>query len=271
MSLLKAVVFDWAGTTIDFGSRAPMGAFVEVFRQFGVELTVAEARGPMGLPKWDHIRALGNLPRVAEAWRLAHGADFADADADRIHEIFEPLNARVVTDYAELIPGTVETVDALRGRGMKIGSTTGYTRTIMQPLLPKAAAQGYAPDNLVCAGDLPAGRPTPLMMYKCFLDLAVWPAAAVIKVDDTTPGIDEGMAAGCWTVGLALSGNAVGLSREELAATPAAEVVRLRDQAGAVLRQAGAHFVIDTIADLLPVVDEIEARLKAGETPPAAA
>lgn len=269
MSNLKAVVFDWAGTTIDFGSRAPMGAFVEVFGEFGVELTVEEARRPMGLPKWDHIRALGDIPRVAAAWEQAHGAPFGDADADRIHAVFEPLNARVVADYAELIPGTLETVAELRRRGIKIGSTTGYTRTIMQALLPLAAEQRYEPDNLVCAGDLPVGRPTPLMMYKCFVDLGVWPAAAVVKVDDTAPGIQEGTAAGCWTVGVALSGNAVGLARDELAALPADEVERLRDRASADLRAAGAHDIIDTIADLLPLIDRIDARLAAGDLPPA--
>ena len=268
MSALKAAVFDWAGTTIDFGSRAPMGAFIEVFRQFGVEIAVAEARQPMGLPKWDHIRALGDIPRIADAWRQAHGAAFTDADADRIHEVFEPLNARVVTDYAELIPGTVETVEALRGRGLKIGSTTGYTRAIMQPLLPLAAEQGYAPDNLVCAGDLPAGRPSPLMMYKCFLDLAVWPAAAVVNVDDTTPGVREAAAAGSWAVGIALSGNAVGLSREELEATSAADIAGLREPAAAMLRDSGAHYVVDSIADLMPVIEEIEGRLASGELPP---
>lgn len=267
MNKVNAVIFDWAGTTIDFGSRAPMGAFVEVFKEFGVELTVDEARQPMGLPKWDHIRALGDIPRVAALWRQTHGADFSDADADRIHEVFEPLNARVVVDFADLIPGTVETVAALRGRGIKIGSTTGYTRSIMQPVLPLAAAQGYEPDNLVCAGDLPAGRPTPLMMYKCFLDLNVWPASTVIKVDDTAPGIVEATAAGSWAIGLALSGNAVGLSHEELDALSAAEVEPLRARATAMLRDSGAHYVVDTIADLLPVVDAIEARLAGGETP----
>lgn len=269
MSMLKAVVFDWAGTTIDFGSRAPMGAFVEVFREFGVEIAVEEARRPMGLPKWDHIRALGDIPRIADAWRAAHGAAFSDKDADRIHEVFEPLNARVVTDFAELIPGTLEAVETLRGRGVKIGSTTGYTRAIMQPLLPKAAEQGYAPDNLVCAGDLPVGRPTPMMMYRCFLDLVVWPGSAVVKVDDTAPGIQEGVAADCWTVGVALSGNAAGLSREEYEAATPEDRSRLRQKAEAELREAGAHYVIDTIADLMPVIDRIESRLAAGEPPSA--
>lgn len=264
---LKAVVLDWAGTVVDYGSRAPMGAFVEVFRGFGVEISVEEARGPMGLPKWNHIRALGSHPRVAAAWRDRHGRDFADTDADAIHEVFVPLNARVVADYATLIPGAAEAVRALRARGLKIGSTTGYTREIMEPLLPLAAAQGYSPDNLVCAGDLPHGRPTPLMMYRCLLDLAVWPASAVVKVDDTAPGITEGVAAGCWTVGVSLTGNGVGLSEAEVAALPEAERAGRNRASAAVLREAGADYVVDGVADLLPVIEEIAARSARGDAP----
>jgi phosphonoacetaldehyde hydrolase len=144
VSYLKAAVFDWAGTIIDFGSRAPMGAFVEVFQRFGVTLTVAEARGPMGLPKLDHIRALGELDSVRSQWRAAKGSDFDEAAAQAIYEVFVPLNAEVVSDFADLVPGAAQTVSALRARGLKIGSTTGYTRDIMERLLPLAAAQGYA-------------------------------------------------------------------------------------------------------------------------------
>jgi phosphonoacetaldehyde hydrolase len=264
---LKAVVFDWAGTTIDFGSRAPMGAFVEVFRQFKVELSIAEARRPMGLPKWDHIKALVSHPDIAARWQRAHGAAPTDVDVDRVHEVFVPLNTRVVTDYADLIPGTVETVADLRQRGLKIGSTTGYTREIMEPLLPVARAQGYAPDNLVCAGDLAAGRPTPLMMYRCFVDLGVWPAQAVVKVDDTVPGIAEGLAAGCWTVGVAMSGNALGLSLVELKALSEAELAARRALAVRELTLGGAHYVADSIAELPAVLDVIEGRLARGERP----
>jgi phosphonoacetaldehyde hydrolase len=264
---LKAVVFDWAGTTVDYGSRAPMGAFVEVFSQFKVELSIDEARRPMGLPKWDHIKALVSHPDIAERWQRAHGAPPTDADVGRIYEVFVPLNTRVVTDYADLIPGTVESVAHARERGLKIGSTTGYTREIMEPLLPLARAQGYAPDNLVCAGDLAAGRPTPLMMYKCFADLGVWPAQAVVKVDDTVPGIAEGLAAGCWTVGVAVSGNALGLSLEQVNALSETEREMRRTLAMRELVLGGAHYVIDSIADLPPVLDVIEGRLARGERP----
>jgi len=178
-----------------------------------------------------------------------------------------PLNEEVVGDYCALVPGTIETVSALRERGLKIGSTTGYTRSIMERVRPLAAEQGYAPDNLVCAGDLPHGRPTPMNMYKCFLDLDVWPASAVVKVDDTGVGIDEGREAGCWTVGVALSGNEAGITPEDLAALPEIGRDALREKASAALRRHRPHYIIDTVADLLPVIKEIEARMAKGERP----
>jgi len=258
MSTFKAVVFDWAGTTIDFGSFAPMGVFVEAFRRFGIETTIEEARGPMGAPKWDHIDAMMRLPSVAEQWAAKHGAAPTRADVDEVYAVFVPMNEEVVANYADLVPGTRETVDWLRARGMKIGSTTGYTRSIMERVLPLAAAQGYAPDNLVCADDLSEGRPGPLMMYQCFVDLVVHPPSAVIKVDDTEPGIAEGVAAGCVTVGVALSGNAVGRRPDELAALPAAEIALLREAATERLKAAGADHVIDTVADLPALIERLE-------------
>ena len=264
---LKAVVFDWAGTIIDHGSRAPMGAFVKVLSEFRVPISVEEARRPMGLPKWDHIKALLTHPDIAARWQVVHGQAPTDRDVDRIFEVFVPLNAAVVTDFADVIPGVLETMAQLRARGLKIGSTTGYTRDIMERLLPVAASKGLAPDNLVCAGDLASGRPGPLMMYKCFLDLDVWPASCVVKVDDTEAGIAEGIAAGCWTVGVTLSGNAVGLSREELERLSTADVAGYRERATRQLARCGAHFVIDSAAHLGAVIDQIEGRLARGERP----
>ena len=264
---LTAVVFDWAGTIVDHGSCAPTGAFVRAFAEFGVTISIADARGPMGLPKRDHIMTVGTLPHVSAAWRDRHGHVFAPADADRIFALFEPMNIAAIRDHAELIPGAVDAVAACRSRGLAIGSTTGYTRPIMHELLPLAAAQGYAPDCLVCAGDLAAGRPTPLMMYRCFADLGVFPPEAVVKVDDTAPGIAEGLAAGSWSVGVALTGNEAGLSAEELAALDDGDRAGIRTRAAATLRAVGAHWVIDSIADLPRLLPEIEARLARCETP----
>jgi phosphonoacetaldehyde hydrolase len=264
---VKAVIFDWAGTMIDHGSRAPMGAFVQVLSEFKVPITVTEARRPMGLPKWNHIKALLTHPDIAGRWRATHGAEPTDKDVDRVFEVFVPLNAAVVTDFADIIPGVLEMMASLRARGLKLGSTTGYTRDIMERLLPVAASQGLVLDNLVCAGDLKSGRPGPLMMYKCFLDLDVWPASTVVKVDDTEVGIAEGIAAGSWSVGVTLSGNATGLSQDELAALSPAERTARRAAATRQLQRAGAHFVIDSAAELGAVIDAIEGRLARGERP----
>ncbi|MGV1759731.1 phosphonoacetaldehyde hydrolase [Rhizobium sp. A22-96] len=267
MSQLKAVVFDWAGTVIDFGSFAPMGVFVEAFSRFGIEVTIPEAREPMGRPKWDHIDAMLKQPRIHELWTARHGKAPTAADVDAVYEVFVPMNEEVVHKFADLVPGTIEVVGSLRQRGLKIGSTTGYTRSIMERVLPLAKEQGYEVDNLVCAGDLPHGRPTPMNMYKCFLDLDVWPANTVVKVDDTGVGIDEGVAAGCWTVGLALSGNEAGLTPQEVATMAPDALATVREHASGVLKKHGAHYVIDTVADLMPVIDDIERRLAAGERP----
>jgi phosphonoacetaldehyde hydrolase len=264
---IQAAILDWAGTVVDHGSRAPMGAFVHAFAEFGVAISIANARGPMGMAKWDHIRAVGQIPSVAVAWRARHGRNFSESDVDAIFQVFEPMNIAAVRDHADIIPGTIAAIDALHARGIRIAGTTGYTRPIMDVLEPLAAAAGYAPELTVCAGDLPAGRPTPLMMWYAMAKLGVWPAASVVKVDDTAPGIGEGKAAGTWTVGIALTGNATGLSAEELAALSQADRTRLRDHAAAELRDA--DMVIDSIADLPEAVAAIDARLAAGQRPTA--
>ncbi len=264
---LRAVVLDWAGTVVDHGSKAPMGVFQRAFAKFGVDITIEEARGPMGMAKRDHIASVIRQPRIAGLWEKVHGHAPGEADIDQVYEAFVPMTVEAVTEYADLIPGTAETVARLRALGLKIGSTTGYTREIMAPLLPRAAAQGYQPDNLVCAGDLSAGRPAPLMMYKTYLDLDVWPAWRVVKVDDTEVGVEEGLNAGSWSVGVALTGNAFGLNQAETdALTPEAFEARYAEAFGKLTR-AGAHYVIDSVADLVDALDEIEGLLARGQRP----
>jgi phosphonoacetaldehyde hydrolase len=267
MERVKAVIFDWAGTVVDYGSLAPMGSFVETFAEFGVVISIDEARGPMGMAKRPHIAAIMALPRVADAWRKRHGRAPTEADIDAVYAAFVPKNVAVAARYATLVPGAADIVAELRRKGIKIGSTTGYTREIMAEILPVAAEQGFQPDSLVCTGDTPDGRPTPYMLYKTLLDLQVWPALSVIKVDDTEVGIAEGLNGGAWTVGVSVSGNCFGLSRENAAALAPADFHERRKAAVKTLESAGAHYVIDSVAELMPVVLKIEARLATGERP----
>ena len=267
MKHVKAVIFDWAGTVVDHGSLAPMGAFVETFAEFGVAISIEEARGPMGMAKRPHIAALTALPRVAEAWKEKHGRAPSENDIDALYDVFVPKNIAVAAAYADVIPGVAETVKVFRAQGLKIGSSTGYTREIMARITPRAAGQGFAPDSLVCTGDTSEGRPSPLMFYKNLLDLGVWPAWSAIKVDDTTVGVAEGVKAGAWSVGVAVTGNAFGLSLADTKALAPTDFARRRLRAQDALYGAGAHYVVDGAADLLAVVARIEGRLARGERP----
>jgi phosphonoacetaldehyde hydrolase len=213
--MIKAVIFDWAGTTVDFGSRAPMGAFVKLFEKNGISITIDEARIPMGMNKWDHIEALLQLPQIQHQWQKIHGAAATTVDIDRLLEEFIPMNKLALLENSNLIPGVVQVVQELEMNGIQIGSTTGYVRELMDVLIPIASAAGYQPEICVCSGETELGRPSPQMMMRCANFFSIDDPKKMIKVDDTLPGIQEGKNFGSWTVGVALSGNALGLSLDE--------------------------------------------------------
>jgi phosphonoacetaldehyde hydrolase len=264
---IQAVLLDWAGTTMDYGCMAPAVVFVEVYKRQGVPITMEEARIPMGAHKRVHIQQIGEIERVRRRWEEAHGRPPTDDDVSRMFAAFVPLQLACLSDYSDLIPGTLDAVSAMRARGIKIGSTTGYTTEMMRINMDDARRQGYAPDSTVCASDVPAGRPYPYMCLQNVINLGVSPVDACVKVDDTTPGVEEGLNAGMWTVGLAMSGNEIGLPLKDVQALAAADRARRRERAYTRMYQCGAHYVIDSIADLIPCLDDIEARIARGERP----
>jgi len=266
----QAVIFDWAGTLVDFGSLAPTQIFVDAFKSFGMQITLEQARGPMGLSKWQHIRTLLEQPDIAAQWTSATGNAPADADVDAIYARFMPMQIAKVGEYSQAIEGAADTLAALRAQGLKIGSCSGYPRQVLDVLLPLAAAEGIAPDHVVAGDELAAGgRPGPFMALANVLALKLGDVAACIKVDDTVPGVHEGVHAGMWSVGVSLTGNEVGLTAAQAAAMPAAELATLKARAEQTLRAAGAHYVIDSVAQLPAVVAAIGQRLAAGERPSA--
>lgn len=254
------VVFDWAGTMVDFGSRAPVLALIEAFAALGVTVAEEEARRDMGRAKADHVRAMFEQPRIARAWRDANGAAADQAAVGRVMAELQAPMVRLAGETADLIPGAAAATARLREQGLKIASCTGYTREMMQTILPRAAEQGYAPDLVVCAHETPQGRPSPLMIYKASAELGVWPLTRVVKVDDAEVGIAEGRNAGCFTVGVAASGNMAGLTALALADLSADERAALLDAAADRLRAAGADLIIDTVADLVPALEAEAAR-----------
>lgn len=268
LSPLQAVIFDWAGTLVDFGSLAPTQIFVEAFATFGITITLAQARGPMGLSKWDHIYQLLQDKSIASQWQATFGRAPTNDDVDAIYARFMPMQIAKVGEFSAPIAGAVELLQWLRAQGLKVGSCTGYPREVLNQLLPQATAAGITPDHVVAGDDLPAGgRPGPFMALANVLALDITDVRACVKVDDTVPGIEEGRNAGMWTVGLSLSGNEVGYSVEEFAQADSVEVDARVAQAEAKLQAAGAHYVVRSVADLPAVLEQIAAAMRAGKTP----
>ncbi|MFP4248476.1 MAG: phosphonoacetaldehyde hydrolase, partial [Armatimonadota bacterium] len=184
---IDLVAFDWAGTIVDFGCQAPTRAFVDLFRDAGIEITAEQARGPMGIGKREHIAKLLEMPEIARAWRQEHGSDPVAADGDRLFEAFHDIQVQAAVGRAELIPGVLETLDWLRARGVMIATNTGYFREVLEAILPVAAEQGLEAASNVSATDVPEARPAPWMLVVNMLETGVYPAEAVVKVGDTVP------------------------------------------------------------------------------------
>jgi phosphonoacetaldehyde hydrolase len=256
MGVVTAVIFDWAGTTVDHGSLAPVRTLQRVFAARGIEVTEEEARRDMGIPKKEHIRAL---------LRVKNGEPPHESDVDAFYADFIPMQMECLVRYSDVIPGVAETAARLRARAIKIGSTTGYTRSMLDLLLSCAAAQGYAPDCALCPEDAGAGRPWPWMCYLSAIRLQVYPMHTMVKVGDTVSDIEEGRNAGMWTVGVARTGNMIGLTAGDFAVLPTAEQTARLDAACRALYQAGAHYVIGSVGDL--DLSPIESRLERGERP----
>ena len=177
---LKGVILDWAGTTVDHGSRAPVEAFLEAFRRRGVEVTAAQVRLFMGMPKKDHLRSVLALGEVQQAWELKRRARPTNDDLESLYSDFTQAQMLCLEKYGLLIPGALDAVAAFRARGLKIGTTTGYTRPMMEIVAPYAERQGLVVDAIVCAGDTPEGRPHPWMAFEAAKRIGVYPMHAMV-------------------------------------------------------------------------------------------
>lgn len=267
------VMLDCSGTTMDRYVDAPAIVFVEVFRKYGLEISMDEARKPMGLRKDLHIKAVTEIPSVRERFTAKFGREPTQADVDKMFAVFVPTQIDLLKsgNYHELLPGTAEVVRKMQQDGIRIGVTTGFTRGMLDILLAGGARQGFNPDA-ACAGDeVEMPRPTAYMVIKNLERLGVLnlrnAMRRTVKVDDTVSGAGEG-APLCWRVGVSKWSNYVvdswavarSLSPEQLAARERASKEKL-------ISESGAHYVIDDLRDLPAVIAEINQRLARGESP----
>ena len=266
---VKGLVLDWSGTTADEYVIAPAVVFVDVFKKFNVEISMTEAREPMGLRKDLHILELTKLPKIRERWNNAHGRYPFQGDVDRMFADFVPMQLDCLRKYTTLLPHVADVTQKFQKEGIKIGSSTGFVRSMVDILEEDAKKQGYTPDASVAGDEVVNGaRPKPFMVYRNLDLMNVHPIQSVVKVDDTVSGIGEALEAGCWGVGIARYSNYMDMDTlEEAQSLPKDEIQRRLVKTRDILQKAGAHYVINTFDELPGVVEEINLRLSKGEHP----
>ena len=252
---IEAVIFDWAGTTVDYGCFAPVQAFTEVFKEAGIEPTMEEVREPMGMLKWDHIRTMLRMPRIEAAWTEKYGKKPEDTDADQLFSKFEPSLLKILNQFSDPKPHVVKTVNELRAKGIKIGSTTGYTDTMMEIVVPEAKRQGYIPDCWYSPDSTGGmGRPYPYMIFKNLEALKISGVGRAIKVGDTVSDIKEGKNAGMFTVGILEGSSVMALTQKEYEGLSEQERVDQLVKAERKYKEAGADAVIRDICGVLEFI-----------------
>ena len=266
---VKALVLDWSGTVADAYVLAPAVVFTEVFKKHGVEISMFEARGPMGLRKDLHIKALTEVPELRHRWKELKGKDPDQGDVDAMFADFVPMQLDCLRQYTDLLPGVAEVIQRLQKQGIKIGSTTGFVRSMVDILEGDAKKQGYVPDASVAGDEVEHGaRPKPFMVYKNLDMMDVHPIQSVIKVDDTVSGIGEALEAGCWGVGVSRYSNYMDVdSLAQAESLSDEDMARRLDHTNEILQKAGAHYVIDSLTDIEPVIEDVNRRLARGERP----
>ena len=264
---IRALMLDWAGTVVDYGSRAPVEAFRGALSRHRIDVTVEQTRVPMGKAKRDHIASILAMPEVAQQWRQKYDRDHNESDIENIYRDFQTIQFDCLLPCSHVIPGAAAAVDRCRAAGLKIGSSTGYTRAMMDQVMAQAKAEGYVPDIMLCSEDTAAGRPAPWLIFEGMRRMNVYPPMAVVTVDDTVAGIGAGRNAGTWCVGIALTGNEIGLSEREVAHLAPDKLRRMMTHARQRLYEAGAHIVIDSLAELPESIENLERRLTTGDRP----
>lgn len=256
---IEAIIFDWAGTTVDFGSFAPVQAFIDGFKKFGITPTLEEVRKPMGILKWNHIEAMMNMPRIAAEWERINGRISNKEDVDAVYEESEKALLSLLHNFTEPKPFVLDTIEELRSMNIKIGSTTGYTDEMMEIVVPRAKDNGYAPDFYCTPNSVNnMGRPYPYMIFKNMEALKLSDVRNVMKVGDTVADIKEGKNAGIISVGVIEGSSIMGLSKAEFDALSEEEKKLESQRVRRVYNEAGADFVIDNLLELVSLVKSME-------------
>ena len=265
---IEGIIFDWAGTTVDFGCMAPIQGFLKAFEAHGIEVTLEQARKPMGQSKREHIKTMLEMPKIKNQWLKIKGKKYTVDDIDSIYHIFKKELMANLIEFTDPIDAVVEVVEKLNKDGLKIGSTTGYTDEMMSIVSRGSKEKGYLPDTIVTSDVTNMiGRPYPYMIFENMKRLKIKSPLNVIKIGDTKMDILEGLNAGVWTVGVAIGSSEMGLSVKGFNRLSKADKTKIIKYTKDQLKGYGAHFIIESMNELPDLLERINVYLSQGKTP----
>ena len=247
MRNVEAVIFDWAGTTIDYGSRAPIVAFQKAFANVGIQISEAEIRQDMGLDKYTHIHKIMDLPAIQNDWQARFQVLPTEDDCNQIFSNFKAILLSSLTEFGHL-----------EAHNISYGTTTGYDAEMLALVLPIAAKQGYRPAvNITSEQTGGVGRPAPAMLALAAEQLTVTDPTTVMKIGDSVNDILEGNNADAVSVGIIDGSNIMGLSELAFNALSPAEQAERRAHVTAAYQRAGADYILQSMAELPALLDQI--------------
>ena len=267
---LRGCIFDWSGTLIDKYSIAPVRSLIDTFRDFKIDVTGDDVRSAMGIRKDEHIKDILNKEHVKSQWMKLYKVPPTNTNFEELNLHYQMKQLDTISEYTEIIPGVRSQLLYFKNnRRLLFGGTTGFYNNITEKIKEDIRKQGLILDAFVSGDDVKNGsRPNPFMLFRCMELLGISNVRSVLKVDDTIAGVQEGLNAGVWTVGVARYSNYMNIHSlddlEKIDINDYNERVRYSYQK---LLHSGAHYVINDLSELDNVIRDINSRLKRGESP----
>ena len=174
-----------AGTSVDDridGLPLVLKSYDDAFKTHGVEVPMMVLNAHRGRDKRTVIGELGGN-KADDIY-----ADFIGYLKDNTGKLME-------------MDGASATFRELKGEDVRIVVGTGFPVEVAEPLVKSL---GWVRDGLVdswtCSEMVGASSPDPAMIIDSMARYGVTAPEAVIKVDDTVKGVEEGLNAGVYTV-----------------------------------------------------------------------
>lgn len=213
---IKLAVFDFSGTTTGSGVISVVEAMITTFKTMGITITEEEARLPMGKHKKVHIGLICEMQSVKDKWHTVHNKYPDNLDVNVLFDHFQPIQLDMIDRYETIIPGTIEALTEIKSMNIDRGSSTGFTREMVNRILEKNKELIDVMPYTCAANEVNKARPYPFMIHKNMEHYGIENPHNVVKIDDTEDGMREGFNAGTWTIGVIDHSSNMGLSYNEI-------------------------------------------------------